>query len=95
MLLIIEENNMQKKWIVYFLECADKSLYAGITNDIKRRFAEHKAGKGSKYVRSRKAIKIVFTENFKKKSKALKREVELKRLSRQKKKELIKYYAEK
>ncbi|MFC1560072.1 GIY-YIG nuclease family protein [Candidatus Margulisiibacteriota bacterium] len=78
------------RWHVYILQCADKSLYTGITNDLDRRFAAHKAGKGSKFVRSRKAKKIVHSEKFNSRSKALKREHELKGLSRQEKLKLIK-----
>jgi len=77
------------KWCVYILECKDKSLYTGITNNIKNRFDEHKSGKGSKYVRSRGAKKIVYSESFRTKSKALKRESKIKGLNRQNKLELI------
>jgi putative endonuclease len=80
------------KWFVYFLKCRDGSLYTGITNDLDKRFNEHMSGRGSKYVRSRKAKKIVYIENFPTKSGALKREAELKHLSRQRKLELIKYW---
>ena len=78
------------KWFVYILQCKDKSLYTGITNDIEKRFTEHKAGEGSKYVRSRLPIRLVHSENFKTKSKALKREAAIKRLTRQQKLKLIK-----
>lgn len=80
----------KSKWFVYILKCGDGSLYTGITNDIKKRFEAHKSGKGSKYVRSRKAKKIVHVETFKSKSKAMKREVAIKGLSRQEKLQLLK-----
>jgi len=83
-------NKYVAKWFVYILQCKDKSLYTGITNDITKRFAEHKAGKGSRYVRSRKAVKIVHSEKFPSKSKALKREAYIKRITRQEKLKLIK-----
>ena len=82
--------NYKNKWYVYILECEDKSLYVGATNDLERRLIEHKKGKGSKFVRSRKAAKIIYTEEFNNKYKAFKREREIKGHSRQKKLELIK-----
>jgi putative endonuclease len=76
-------------WYVYILECMDKSLYVGATSDLKRRFLEHKSGKGSKYVRSRKARRIVYKEIFENRSDAFKREIEIKGFSRQKKLKLL------
>ena len=78
------------KWFVYILKCKDKSLYTGITNDIRKRLADHRAGRGSKYVRSRLPVRIVHSEKYLSKSKALKREAEIKRLTRQQKLKLIK-----
>lgn len=78
------------KWFVYLLLCRDGSLYAGATNDLVRRFAAHRAGVGSKYVRSRQAKKIVYAETLSGKSAALKREREIKGYSRQKKLQLLK-----
>ena len=69
-------------YIVYLLKCADGSLYCGITTNVKRRFREHKAGKGGNYTRSHGGIKMVYIEKCKNRSSALKREVEIKRLSR-------------
>jgi len=74
---------------VYILKCADKSLYTGITTDLKRRFAEHKEGKGGHYTRAKRAVKIVHTEEHPSRSVALKREAEIKKWTRQKKLELI------
>jgi len=56
----------------------DGSLYTGFTNDLEKRFAKHKEGKGSKYVRSHKPEKIVFSEKYDNKIEALKREREIK-----------------
>ena len=77
-------------WSVYILKCRDKSLYTGIARDVKKRLAEHKSGRGSKYVRSRKASKIVLIEAYRTKGMALKREAEIKGYSRHKKLELLK-----
>jgi putative endonuclease len=77
-------------YFVYLIECADKSIYAGITTDISRRFKEHKAGKGGNYTRAKKAIKVLYTEKLPTRSKALKREAEIKSWPRKKKLALIK-----
>jgi putative endonuclease len=72
------------------IECNDKSLYTGCTNNIEKRLKEHTAGRGSKFVRSRKPNKIVYSEEFEGKCEALKREREIKGYSRQKKLALLK-----
>ena len=69
-------------YFVYLLKCADGSLYCGITTDVKRRFKEHQTGKGGNYTHSHRAVKIVYVEKRKNRSSALKREVEIKCLSR-------------
>ena len=78
------------KWFVYILKCRDNSLYTGITNDPKKRFNEHASGKGGRYTRSHKPVKIVYLERSLNKSKALKREARIKRMTRRDKFELIK-----
>jgi len=76
-------------YYVYIIECLDKTLYTGITTDLARRFKEHNTGKGGAYTRSKKVIKILYTEKFPSRSMALKREAEIKRWPRQKKLALI------
>ena len=76
-------------YFVYLIKCKDKSLYTGITTNVERRFAEHKAGKGGNYTRSKKAIRVVYIEKQKNKSLASKREVEIKGWSKLKKLSLI------
>ena len=77
-------------WFVYVVRCRDGSLYTGITLDIRQRIAEHSRGQGSKYVRSRLPVRIVYAEKYTSKSKALKREYEIKCWSRLQKLVLIK-----
>lgn len=72
-------------WYTYVLLCADNSLYTGATNDLQKRFEEHKKGKGSKYTRSHTPLRIAHSETFETKSEALKREAEIKSWSRSKK----------
>lgn len=76
-------------WITYILKCADYSLYCGITNNLEKRFKKHSEGKGAKYTRSRLPVFIVYFEEFQTKSEALKRENQIKKLSRQEKLDLI------
>jgi putative endonuclease len=64
------------------LRCGDGSLYTGITNDIARRLAAHKAGRASRYTRSRLPVRLVHAEPQATKSQALRREAAIKRLSR-------------
>lgn len=76
-------------YFLYILECNDKSLYTGITNDLDKRLSTHLNGKGSKYVRSRLPFELKYTEEFETKSEALKREIEIKKLNKLKKLKLI------
>ncbi len=48
-----------KKWVVYLVRCSDRSLYCGISNDIKSRLIEHNSGKGAKYTKTRRPVELV------------------------------------
>ena len=74
---------------VYVLECADGTLYTGYTTDVDRRVAEHDAGEGAKYTRGRTPVEVVLTEGFDSRAAAMRREHELKALSRRAKERLI------
>jgi putative endonuclease len=74
---------------VYILLCEDTSLYTGIATDVRRRFAEHLAGTGAKYTRSHPPKKIVYQQKFKTRNQALKREAEIKNLTRKEKLALL------
>ena len=76
-------------WVVYILRCKDSSLYTGITDDLKRRFAAHRAGKGAKYTRGRGPLTLVYSVVVADRSAALKEERRLKKLSRIQKEKLI------
>lgn len=71
-----------KKWAVYILECADKTLYCGITTDLERRITEHEQGKGAKYTKGRGPFEIIYTEYCVNRSDATKRELEIKSMDR-------------
>lgn len=76
-------------WICYLLECADGTLYCGITNDLDKRLAAHNAGIGAKYTRSRTPVTLIYTESYADKSATLRREIAIKKLSRSQKLSLI------
>ena len=76
-------------WYVYILRCGDGTLYTGITDDIPRRLAAHRAGKGAKYTRGRGPLELVYQERVPDKSAALRREAAIKRLRRGEKERLI------
>ena len=76
-------------WYVYLLRCGDGTLYTGMTDDIPRRLAAHRAGRGAKYTRGRSPLELVYWEKQPDKSSALRREAQIKKLSRQKKLALI------
>ncbi len=74
---------------VYILKCADGSLYTGWTNDLKRRFAAHSAGKGAKYTRLRLPVALAYCEKWATKELAMKREYEIKHMKRSEKIRII------
>ncbi|WP_328284080.1 GIY-YIG nuclease family protein [Pseudoflavonifractor phocaeensis] len=76
-------------WYVYMLRCGDGTLYTGITDDVERRLAAHRSGKGAKYTRGRGPLELVYTEEQPDKSAALRREVQIKKLRREQKEALI------
>ena len=76
-------------WTVYILKCRDDSLYTGITNDLSRRLTAHDQGSASRYTRSRLPVELAWSEPSADRSTALKREAEIKKLSRSAKMELI------
>lgn len=78
-------------WHVYIVKCADETLYTGVTTDLKRRLLEHNTGcaKSSKYTRRRLPVELVYSEKFKEKSPAFKREAEIKKFTRREKLKLI------
>ena len=76
-------------WCVYLLRCRDDSLYAGATNHLERRVALHGSGKGARYTRSRRPVRLVYFERAADRSAALKRERAIKRLDRARKLALI------
>ena len=67
----------------YLLECSDGTLYCGWTNDLEKRVKAHNSGRGAKYTKSRRPVRLVWYETFES------REVKVKQLSRNQKDELV------
>ena len=75
-------------WLIYIVECRDGSLYTGITNDLQKRIDSHKAGTGAKYTAARRPVRLVYREGAASRSAASKREITIKRLTREAKQAL-------
>ena len=76
-------------WYVYMVKCRNGSLYTGIATDVERRFAEHQANKGAKYLRGRGPLKLVFKRRVGERGQALQIERMIKKLPKRKKEDLI------
>lgn len=84
---------MEKGHFVYILETEKNTLYCGYTDDIEKRFQQHLDGKGAKYTKANKPVRIVYQKSFDTKSEAMKEEYRIKhKLSRRQKLELIQEY---
>lgn len=83
------KSGRRKEWSVYILRCGDGSLYTGIAKNVATRLNQHRQGKGAVYTRTRLPVELLYQENRMTRSKALIREVQIKRLPRPAKKKLI------
>lgn len=72
-------------WVCYLLQCADHTLYCGITNDLDKRLAAHNVGEGAKYTRSRLPVRLAYHEACADRSGASKREAQIKQMARSEK----------
>ena len=78
------------KYYLYILKTVDNTLYCGIARDVIARFNEHLSGKGAKYTKGRGPVELVYYEKYEDKSTAMRREWEMKQLSRREKERIIK-----
>mgnify|MGYP003833207875 CR=1 FL=1 len=77
-------------YYLYILECADGTIYTGITTDVERRVKEHNGSKlGAKYTRARRPVKLIFQKEFESRSEAMIEEARIKKLTREEKIKLI------
>lgn len=90
----IEERNIhaqgEKMHYTYMLECKDGTYYIGYTNDLEKRIKAHNEGKGAKYTKGRGPVKLVYYEEYEDKNTAMRREWEMKQLTRTQKEMLSK-----
>lgn len=80
---------MDKKYYTYIILTEKNTFYCGYTDDVKERFQAHLEGKGAKYTRANKPIKVVYKKEFNTKSDAMKEEARIKKLTHQEKLKLI------
>ena len=80
---------MSRGWTVYILRCADGTLYTGSTNDVARRITAHNDGRGARYTRSRRPVRLRFLHRVRGRSAALRKEALIKRLPRLEKRRLL------
>lgn len=73
----------------YIVKCRDNTYYTGWTKDLDRRMKAHNRGNGAKYTRSRRPVHLVYYEAYRTKEEAMRREREIKRMSRKEKEKLI------
>ncbi|MDD3436590.1 MAG: GIY-YIG nuclease family protein [Candidatus Gastranaerophilales bacterium] len=83
---------MEKKYYTYIILTKDNTLYCGYTDNLDKRFEMHISGKGAKYTRSHKPLKIVYSKCFKTKSEAMKEERRIKSMTKEEKMEFIKKF---
>jgi len=75
-------NQKSQECYCYMVECADGTLYTGWTTDLRRRVAAHNAGRGSRYTRMHRPVKLVYFEHLPNRSEAMRREAQIKRMKR-------------
>lgn len=85
----MEGKAMEHGNYTYIVKCSDGTLYTGWTKDLNKRLEAHNTGKGAKYTRTRRPVKLVYFECFETKEEAMRREYEIKQFSREEKLRLI------
>jgi len=84
-------NRNDENWYVYMVRCSDNTLYTGITTDLDKRIAAHNSGRnGARYTRSRRPVRLVYTEKAESRSAAARLEYSIRKLARSRKVALIK-----
>ena len=82
------------KNFTYIVECSDGTLYTGWTNNLEHRVETHNVGKGAKYTKSRRPVKLVYFETYSSKEEAMRREYAIKHMTRRAKIGLVMSYKE-
>jgi len=76
-------------WFLYLVRCKNGNLYTGISTNVERRFAEHQAGKGAKFLRGKGPLELVYQKKIGTRSEALKAEFAMKKVSKSEKEKMI------
>ena len=76
-------------WSVYIVRCEDDSFYTGISKDVPARLAKHNSGRGAAYTRSRRPVRLLYSQDGLSRSQALVREAQIKSLPRKTKEQLV------
>ncbi len=84
----LNKNEQKVRNYTYILRCSDNTLYTGWTNHLEERIKTHNAGHGAKYTRSRLPVELVYSETFETKQEAMRREAQIKRMTRKEKEKL-------
>ena len=79
----------KETWVVYIAVCKNRAFYTGITNNLEKRLIAHNSGRGGKYTRSFRPVKLVWQEKHPEKQSAAKREIQIKKMKRKDKEILI------
>ena len=87
--LYIDGTQKMRKNYTYMVECSDHTYYTGWTNDLEKRIRAHNAGRGAKDTRPRRPVRLVHVEVFDTKEQAMRREWEIKQMSRAAKERLL------
>ena len=87
-------NEVEKKYYTYIILTKDNTLYCGYTDDVEKRFEAHMTGKGAKYTRSHKPLKIVYSACFDSKVEAQREERRIKAMKREEKLKFIEEHPE-
>jgi putative endonuclease len=80
---------MSDIWSVYLTRCSDSTLYCGISNDVPKRIVKHNTGRGAKYTKTRRPVTLVYVEEVGTMGQALKREHQIKKMSKRSKEKLV------
>jgi putative endonuclease len=77
------------RFYVYIVECADETYYTGYTSGLKKRVKLHNAGRGAKYTRARRPVKLIWFKRYKHFKRAFLEEIRIKTLTRKQKEMLV------
>lgn len=86
----MKKSKAEKTYYTYIVECSDGSFYTGYTTDLEKRVACHNAGTGAKYTKSRRPVRLIYSEMYETKHDAMSREARIKLLTHQEKERLVK-----